>query len=62
LVGRDLLLQQAGGFGVEAPQEAGIGSHLGFQEQGRQFGPLWGRQKQPIKAILPLFQHKAEKR
>jgi hypothetical protein len=52
-----LLLQQAGGFGVEAPQEASVGGHLGLQDQDRQLWPLWRRQKQPIEPVFPLFQH-----
>jgi hypothetical protein len=36
-------LEQPGGLGVEAPQEAAIGGHLRLQDQRWQLRPLWWR-------------------
>ena len=53
-----LLLHQAGGFGIEPPQETGIGGHLGLKNQRWQIGPLWRGQEQPIEPVFALFQHR----
>jgi hypothetical protein len=52
------LLHQAGGFGIEAPQETSISGHLGLKNQRRQIGPLWRRKKQAIEPVFALFEHR----
>jgi len=53
-----LLLQQPRCFCIQPQQEAGIGCHLGFEDQDRQIRLIGWREEQAIQAVFPFLQHR----